>query len=276
MNFEHISGNEHLIKRLTETICGKGIGHAYILESDYYTDKFQFAKAFAKAILCEVEHGKGCENCLSCRKIENGNHEDIFVTEVTEKGSTKDEEIYLLQEKLLRKPFFGDRNIAIIKDADTMTVKAQNRLLKTLEEPNPGAVIILLSNNIQNLTQTILSRCVIFRINNFQINGIEDGTFADLDFEKEVVQMLLNQEPYYRIKSKLEKIDKDKDSIMKFLDGIQMIYRDILISSNDKSKLYKKSDIGKIIGYIEEARRDLQIGVSPMYLLKNMILKIGG
>ena len=57
---------------------------------------------------------------------------------------------YLLQERLSKKPYYGDRNIAIIKDADTMTAKAQNRLLKTLEEPHPGTVIILLSKNILN------------------------------------------------------------------------------------------------------------------------------
>lgn len=272
MTFDDIIGNEKLIGRLKETIQGKGVSHAYIFEGDYYTDKMEFALAFIKAILCETNPGTGCDICLSCQKLNHGNHEDVFFTEVTDKGNTKDEEIYQLQEKLSKKPVFGDRNIAVIKDADSMTPKAQNRLLKTLEEPNPGAVIILLSNNVQNLTQTILSRCVVFHINNLDLAYNREN----LELENEIANLLLVGAPFYKVKAKLSAIGKEKDNAMKFLDGIQRVYRDLLIVDSEAGKLYKKTDISKIVGYIEEARRDLQLGVNPAYSLKNMILKIGG
>ena len=54
--------------------------------------------------------------------------------------------------------------MVVIKDADTMTLRAQNRLLKTLEEPFEGTVMILLSENRENLLETIKSRCVLYRI----------------------------------------------------------------------------------------------------------------
>src|SRR5665648_577120 len=162
--------------------------------------------------------------------------------------------------------------IAIKKDADSMTLKAQNRLLKTLEEPQAGTVIMLLSNNIQNLTQTILSRCVILRINPKNSNG-EKQKF---EIEEEIVQMLLENEPFYKIKSRMNGTLKDKEASMKFLDGMERVYRDISILNMENSRLYKRSDINKIVSHIEEARRDLQIGVNTAYSLKNMILKIGG
>lgn len=272
MTFSNIMGNDQLIERLGDTIRGKGVTHAYIFEGDYYTDKLAFANSFAKAILCETNHGVGCETCMSCIKIEHGNHEDIYYAEVTDKGNTKDEAINQLQIRLSNKPYSGERNIAIIKDADSMTLKAQNRLLKTLEEPQAGTVIILLSNNIQNLTQTILSRCVIFRINP-QNPNYEKQKF---EFEEEIVQMLLENEPFYKIKSRINGILKDKEASMKFLDGMERVYRDLSILNMENSRLYKISDINKIVSHIEEARRDLQIGVNTAYSLKNMILKIGG
>jgi len=74
----------------------------------------------------------------------------IFITQTTDKGNTKDQEIYRLQEHVSRKPYSGDRNIAIISDADSMTKRAQNRLFKNLRKrPPAGAVIILLSNNTE-------------------------------------------------------------------------------------------------------------------------------
>ena len=78
MTFSNIMGNDQLIKRLGDTIRGKGVTHAYIFEGDYYTDKLAFANSFAKAILCETNHGVGCETCMSCVKIEHGNHEDVY------------------------------------------------------------------------------------------------------------------------------------------------------------------------------------------------------
>src|SRR5665648_752608 len=185
MTLNNIIINDQLINLLDNTKRQKRITHAYIFEGDYYTEKLAFANSFAKAILCETNHGVGCETCMSCVKIEHGNHEDVYYAEVTEKGNTKDEAINQLQIRLSNKPYSGERNIAIIKDADSMTLKAQNRLLKTLEEPQAGTVIILLSNNIQNLAQTILSRCVIFRINP------ENPKYEKqkLEFEEEIAQM---------------------------------------------------------------------------------------
>ena len=272
MTFNNITENDKLIERLHDTICGKGVTHAYIFEGDYYTDKLAFANAFAKAILCETSKGLGCGTCMSCIKIEHGNHEDVYYAEVSEKGNTKDEAINQLQTRLSNKPYVGERNIAIIKDADSMTLKAQNRLLKTLEEPQPGTVIILLSNNIQNLTQTILSRCVVSRINGQKA----ELNKKEFEFEEEVVQMLLNNEPFYKFKSRINNICKDKEMSLKFLDGMEKIYRDLLILNIENSRFYKRADINKIVCHIEEARRDIQIGVNSTYSLKNMILKIGG
>ena len=79
------------------------------------------------------------------------NHEDIFYVR-KDGNSIKDENMSALQERLKNKPL-GERNIAIVEDADTMTLRAQNRILKTLEEPPSGTVIILLSENTE-------SRCV--------------------------------------------------------------------------------------------------------------------
>ena len=80
----------------------------------------------------------------------------------------------------------GGRNIAILEDADTMTVRAQNRFLKTLEEPQPGTVIMLLSENSRMLLPTIRSRCVRVRVGGLRGSSADDrltalaGEFIDM------------------------------------------------------------------------------------------------
>ena len=75
----------------------------------------------------------------------------------------QDEQISKVQSDIKKKPM-EERHMVVIQDADTMTLRAQNRLLKTLEEPFEGTVMILLSENRENLLETIKSRCVLYRI----------------------------------------------------------------------------------------------------------------
>ena len=135
--------NQKLIDRISSSIISVRVFHAYIIEGDALADKVGFAKEFCKAIICKEKPGLGCDNCLDCRKMDHDNFEDLYFIE-SDGMSVKDEQISNLQANLKKKPI-GSRNMAIIKDADTMTVRAQNRLLKTLEEPFAGTVIILLS-----------------------------------------------------------------------------------------------------------------------------------
>ena len=263
-------GNEKLIQRLIATINNETVSHAYIFEGEAALDKLAFAKAFVKAILCEEHPGTGCDNCSICRKIEHDNYEDMIFISADGK-SIKDEAIERLQEKLKVKPY-GKRNIAVISDADTMTLRAQNRLLKTLEEPAKGTVLILLSENIENLTNTILSRCVKFRLNYYGRENYE----GMLDKAEEVAELLMRGAPFYQRKEAVSEIIKDDSKVMAFLDALEKVYRDFLVIPSEKGRLYKKSQIYTNVSLIEETRRQLLRGVSKSYALKDLMIKIGG
>lgn len=270
MSFSQIEGNQKLIERLSASIKSGNVSHAYIFEGEAVLDKKAFAEAFVKAVLCGEMPGIGCGQCASCRKVEHGNYEDLFYVEA-DGASIRDEAIEALQHRLKTKPY-GERNIAIISDADTMTLRAQNRLLKTLEEPPEGTILILLSENLENLTQTILSRCVKFRLNYFGKESYE----GMMDKAREVADLLLAGEPFYKRKEAIEEIIKDDGKTRAFLDALERVYRDLLLEPSEKSRLYKKSRIFENVHQIEKTRRQLQRGVSKSYALKDLMIKIGG
>ena len=264
MTLKDINNNDLLINRISRSIQSGNVSHAYIFECDANADKKILADSFAKAILCRVKEGLGCDECITCTKISNSNYEDIIYVE-KDGASVKDEAIEELQEKLKKKPYTGERNIAVIKDADTMTSRAQNRLLKTLEEPFLGTVLILLTTNFENLNETILSRCVIMRWNTFASEN-----FGELMCEAEgLVNMLLNNEPFYLSKLKLMNLTEDRDGAYKLLDCMQIVY-----GKHMKESYFSKEIAHLAIRCIEEARNDLIHGMNVMYTLKNMILKI--
>jgi len=264
MAFRNISNNDLIINRISRSIKSGNISHAYVFECDTSADKKVLANSFAKAILCDEQKGMGCDSCIICNKIANGNYEDIIYVE-KDGASVKDGAIEELQEKLKIKPFAGERNIAIINESETMTARAQNRLLKTLEEPFLGTVLILLTNNSEGLNKTILSRCVVIKWNEFEMEG-----WGDLPDEAEtLVKMLLNGEPYYSSKFRLMSLAEDRDNAYKLLDCMQISYGKFM-----RERFCSKEVAHFAIRCIEEARMDLAKGMNVAYTLKNMILKI--
>jgi len=264
MTFSDVKNNELLIGRISDSIRNGNISHAYIFEAVACADQRMLADCFVKAVLCGSRQGAGCDSCITCIKIANGNYEDVFYVQ-RDGASVKDEAIEDLQERLKKKPFAGERNIAVIEDADTMTARAQNRLLKTLEEPFPGAVIILLVSNSENLTQTIRSRCVMMRWNPFAAQD-----FGELLKEAEnLVKMLINRETFYESKLRMMNLFENRDDAYQLLDCMQMSCGRYLRDPHHRAEA-----VHSAIRCIEEARQDLTRGMNVAYTLKGMILKI--
>lgn len=267
--------NQNVLAKLSLWASTNRVSHAYIFQGDKRTNKKLLAKAFAKAVLCKNNPGKGCLVCETCRKIDGDNYEDLYFVEGGG-PSIQDVLISELLSNLKTKPIGGDRNIAVIDNADTMTLHAQNRLLKTLEEPNPGTVIILLSENAERLVSTIRSRCVLLafegndRTFNPQIEAMaselagsfdKGGTFRDA---RNVVQDLLKDKDNGRIRT------------LEFLDYLQGYYALQLRKQGDSEIVMAPEQIIDAINKIEDARRSVEKNGSYSYALKNMLLGIGG
>ena len=286
MSLKDVKGNRKVVGRMSRAILNRNISHAYLLEGDRSIDKQDLAVRFVKAILCKEKEGDSCDHCNSCIRIDHGNHEDIIYL-AAEGNSIKDETVEELQHRLKKKPYGGDRNIAILQDADTMTLRAQNRLLKTLEEPARGTVLILLSENMENLTRTILSRCVIYKLNPYEsmeYNHVLDGAIS-------IADMLLDGKPFYEISARLLEHASCKEAALELLDALESWYRDLAVSEYDsqnrlifheertadlrkRSRLYQRSTIDRAVAAIEEARNDLNRNLNISYTMKNMVLKI--
>lgn len=257
--------------QLYKSILAEKISHGYIFEGDFTTDKLGFAKAFSKGILCKNDRGIGCGKCPTCLQIEAESFPDLHIIRAdgyASKGnlSIKDEEVISLQNKMKLKPVAGDRNIVIIQGADGMTVRAQNRFLKSLEEPVSGTVVVLLSENTENLLPTINSRCIKFRL-------ISDAgmTAEDYSFPREIIEMVLNKKYFFDIKTRLDEELKDKEGALRFLDGIQKTFGIFLREGNSR---FSEACLINCIDCVEKARGDIRQNVGYKYVIRNLILSL--
>ena len=163
--FDFIAGHMRIIKSLRESIKNNMASHAYIFCGNRGSGRKLTAAAFARALNCtDSTDGDSCGKCRSCRQFDSGNSPDVFyVKAVKTKSIGVDDIREQIVEKVKTKPYSYDKKIFIVDMADTMTVQAQNALLKTLEEPPAYVVIILIAENLENFLPTVLSRCVVMK-----------------------------------------------------------------------------------------------------------------
>ena len=270
MAFSDIANNQRLISQLKQTIAGGDVPHAYIIEAPASVDKAAFATAFAQALLCREKPGEGCGICPTCRRIAEGNHLDVPIIEATQKkGSTvssvKDEDVLQVQERLSGKPLEGERSVAIVRDADTMTPRAFNRFLKTLEEPVPGTVILLLSENMQLMPATIRSRCLHIRLQNFAATQTEEL----LKEAGDLVEAVKRGDPFYRLKEMIEKAAGKRQDAFRLMDAMES---EAAARLTQGATGIERKMLYRLIGGLESAREEIKRGDRPANALKKMIL----
>ena len=142
MGFEKIIGQDRIINFLKAAIKNDRLAHAYVFEGQEGVGKGLTAVEFTKAINCKNK-GLGCGVCSACLKIDKGNHSDINIIRPSG-NSIKNVQIEEFQNNIFLKPYESHKKVFIIEDSDTMTISAQNRLLKILEEPPEYGIIILI------------------------------------------------------------------------------------------------------------------------------------
>lgn len=168
----------NVLRMIKNSILKDRIAHAYLFEGMRGTGKKETGLLLSKSLFCaEPKDGYiPCESCHYCRRINNGNHPDVQIVE-PDGASIKKEQIKFLQEEFSKTGMESNRKVYIIVHADKMTVNAANSLLKFLEEPGSNTVAILLTEQVQRILPTILSRCQIV-------------TFKPLSFEKLVEKLI--------------------------------------------------------------------------------------
>lgn len=138
--------------------------NSWLLLGPSGSGKRSTAMAMAAALNCPVEPDVGCGDCSTCARIARARHPDVH--HVVPEGPIIPVDV--IRETVIpeaaRSPFEGKRKVFIIEEAERMNPFAQNALLKTLEEPQPDTVFLLISDREEELLDTIRSRCRVARL----------------------------------------------------------------------------------------------------------------
>ncbi|HOM16349.1 MAG TPA: DNA polymerase III subunit delta' [Thermoguttaceae bacterium] len=174
--WQGILGHDRIVERFRRAAAQDRLGGSFLFVGPPGVGKATFARRLAQALLCQTSSEAAldpCNSCNSCSMVLAGNHPDLHIV-----GKPPDKSFIPLEtfvgerERRMRegliyelslKPFLGGRKIAIIDDADYLHAESANCLLKTLEEPPPRTVIILIGVSPARQLPTIRSRCQLVR-----------------------------------------------------------------------------------------------------------------
>lgn len=179
--WQGVLGHDDVVEQFRRSLKAGRLASCYLFLGPAGVGKRALALQLARALLCQNSPEDSldpCGNCESCRQADAGSHPDISVVGLPAGKRQMPVELFLgdrdhrnqvgLCHDISLRPKLGRRRVAVIDDADHLTVESSNCLLKTLEEPPRGAVIILLATSRSRLLPTILSRTQIVRFAELQ------------------------------------------------------------------------------------------------------------
>lgn len=175
MAFKTFSEQSQGVQLLQRSLARGRLGHAYLFTGDSLEELETLAATLAKTLNCLQPQKTSdaatdcCDECVNCRKIDNLNHADVFTIRPESKtriirteqiARRPDSPPRVVVEFANLKPTEGKFKVCIIVAADRLQTNAANAFLKTLEEPPPNTVMVLLSTEPSRILETILSRCL--------------------------------------------------------------------------------------------------------------------
>ncbi len=177
----NIYGHTWAAEQLRRALLNGRIRHAYLLLGAESVGKETLARTFAMALNCldDDPAARPCGQCRICQQIASGSHADILYSQVdATSGALKIEEIRTLAGRLALKPYDARYRVAIFRDFDAAQPRAQDALLKTLEEPPPHALLILLAQSPEAVLPTITSRSQVLPLRPVPTAEVERALLA--------------------------------------------------------------------------------------------------
>ena len=155
MNTEKLIRQTKAYKILVRDKKAGSLSHAYLLTSEDEAYLKDYLKIFAKVMVCEEEE-EFCDKCRSCRTVDTEKGVDVKFYGVDRKIVAADADEIVADTFV--KPYELDKKLYVLSNADDMNAAAQNKLLKTLEEPPANTYLLLGAKTDFSLLPTVKSR----------------------------------------------------------------------------------------------------------------------
>jgi len=153
-------GHDLTLKRFAESLAADSLHHAWLFYGMNGIGKHTLAEHLAGLLLCDSQ--SACGTCHGCKMLAAASHPDVFRVGLIEgKRDLNIEQVRAVLSFLSLSGAEGGRRVVILDDAERMNNQAANALLKGLEEPSAGSVLLMVCSDLERLPATVRSRCML-------------------------------------------------------------------------------------------------------------------
>jgi DNA polymerase III subunit delta' len=170
-----VIGHDDVVTSLATAVAAGRVSHSYLITGPQGVGRTALALGLARALNCEAEPAnRPCNSCDACRRISRGSHPDVLLVDMAwqeemiekprrgtaqSRRSLSIDTVRFLRQDIATRPMHGRWKLHIVDDASRFSNEAPDAFLKTLEEPPPYAVIVLIASSLDDVSETIRSRC---------------------------------------------------------------------------------------------------------------------
>ena len=239
----------NVLDRLVDYYHENKISHVYLVETNNVELCLEDLKKIVKQIFCVGKYQENCTECNICNLIDQNYLPSLIVIESDGKNIKK-EQILELKRKFSTKPIYTKENIYIIKNAEALNSSSANTMLKFLEEPEDNIIGFFITNNVNNVINTIKSRCeiinIFYDVHELNIDSIDnDINKSYLDVAKNYLKKI-EVEKNLRImynKSELLNFYTEREDIKKIFQILVIIYEELMKNKLNLSNSFSKLNI---------------------------------
>lgn len=290
MALEALAGQPRAAALLGRALEQDRVAHAWAFVGPPGSGRTTAALAFAGALLCER---RGCGRCRACALAAARRHPDLHVVEPTPPESNprgaraiRIGAIRALEREAALMPAMAGRKVFILDDADRMTGEAPQAFLKTLEEPPPRTVLILVLSGVRALPATVLSRCQIVRFRPAETGAAAAERAEILEVLAEV--RARGAEALFR---RSQAVERDRERAERLVDACWLVCRDLVLAragaparllvqpeaAGDLAReagTWSDDELLRAIEACREARRALAVNVSPRLTVEVVLSRL--
>lgn len=253
----------------------RGLSHAYIAASLSEEVRNRTVSILSAATVCSASDGKPCGSCRDCRKAQNGVHPDIIHIrrETDDKGKQRKEirvdQVRDMIGQAQIMPNEANGKAFVIHEAELMNTQAQNALLKLLEEPPRGVVLILSTATPTMLLETVRSRCI-------ELSENDDAPALDYELKQEVLKYLelvvKGKKSYLMAWCAQKAGSSDVAAANAFVDAVKSVVTDIL-SGREKSHGLTKTKCWTLLELMETCTEYLSVNTGVKHVFGMIAVK---
>ena len=244
---------EEVKKKVVNMYHEQKLAHAYLFVTNNIDKALIDILEIIKQIFCPEKYNEECNKCNICNLI-NQQYLPSLVIIKPDGKTIKKEQILELKKQFSTKPIYTKENIYIIKNAECLNAASANTMLKFLEEPEDDIIGFFITNNINNVINTIKSRCEIINLfydrSVLEINTIDnEENYKHYEVAKDYLRKIMveKKDGIMYNNSDLLNIFSEREDIKKVFQILVLIFEELLKYKYNLDNQFNKVNIDFLV-----------------------------